>query len=47
MSEKISLDSSENKVFLCNKSVFLYVGKAIKKSRNIYEIFGKMMVFSI
>ena len=41
MSEKISLDSSGN------KSVFLYVGKAIKKSRNIYEIFGKMMVFSI
>ncbi|EDO54287.1 hypothetical protein BACUNI_02295 [Bacteroides uniformis ATCC 8492] len=34
-------------MFLCNKSVFLYVGKAIKKSRNIYEIFGKMMVFSI
>lgn len=29
------------------KSVFLYVGKAIKKSRNIYEIFGKMIVFSI
>ena len=25
----------------------LYVGKAIKKSRNIYEIFGKMIVFSI
>ena len=29
-----------------NKSVSLYVGKAIKKSRNIYEIFGKMMIFS-
>lgn len=37
----------ENYAIFIYKSVFLYVGKAIKKSRNIYEIFGKMMVFSI
>lgn len=38
---------TKKRLFFWNKSVFLYVGKAIKKSRNIYEIFGKMMVFSI
>lgn len=37
---------TKKRLFLYNKSVSLYVGKAIKKSRNIYEIFGKKMIFS-